>query len=61
MKKQGCLCDETGLFSAEKWPSYFPKAYLLHDNVNILYHEGSLPALLFSILSENPYIFAVTQ
>jgi hypothetical protein len=61
MKKKGCLCDETGLFSAEKWPSYFPKAYLLHDNVNILYHEGSLPALLFSISSENPYIFAVTQ
>jgi len=61
MKKQGCLCDETGLFSAEKWPSYFPKAYLLHDNVNILYHADGTIASFFSISSENPYIFAVTQ
>ena len=54
MKKQGCLCDETGLFSAEKWPSYFPKAYLLHDNVNIVYRRHASAALRNSISSENP-------
>ena len=61
IKKQACFRLKSGAFSTKKWPSNFSKAYLLHDNVNILYHEGSLPALLFSILSENPYIFAVTQ
>lgn len=61
IKKQCRLHDETGPFSTKKWPSNFSKACLLYDNVNILYHADGTIASFFSISSEDPYIFAVTQ
>lgn len=38
-KKQGGLRHENGLFLDKKWPSCFPKACLLDDNVNIVYRR----------------------
>ena len=54
IKKQACFRLKSGAFSTKKWPSNFSKAYLLHDNVNIVYLRHASAALRNSISSENP-------
>lgn len=61
IKKQGGLRYESGLFFDQKWPSCFPKACLLDDNVNIVYHREAHRAPTNSISQENPYKTAMTQ
>ena len=54
IKKQARLRCKNRLFLIQKWPSNFSKAYLLHDNVNIVYRRHASAALRNSISSENP-------